>query len=279
MFSVFRDPRHRSRRKKASSRAKSWRRSPKSTSPRSRNTTSSPMPRRTERRSSSTSRRRAIISTSIPEDTVLTLYFTLPLKTPVKAKDLTLEVYDREFFVDFSFAEKNPVKLVGAPAHCKLSVGRPQEMRRRTDATAEPTRRRSARSLADHRGRIRQQDRSEMSVKSPSSGDRIVHIALLVTVIAGLLFDRPACSTAHSPRPARSARLGASAGRRRGRRARLDLRQAGGILSPVFEPAPRRQGRRQRRLEPVRIVVPLRHFSRRRPRSRQGGDLVLHRRE
>ena len=32
------------------------------------------------------------------KDTVLTLYFTLPLKAPVKAKDLTLEVYDRELF-------------------------------------------------------------------------------------------------------------------------------------------------------------------------------------
>jgi ABC-type uncharacterized transport system substrate-binding protein len=63
-----------------------------------------------------------------PKDTVLTLHFTLPLKAPVKAKDLALEVYDREFFVDFSFAEKDPVKLVGAPAHCKLSIGRPQEM-------------------------------------------------------------------------------------------------------------------------------------------------------
>ena len=39
---------------------------------------------------------------------MLTLHFTLPLKAPVKAKDLTLEVYDREFFVDFSFAEKDP---------------------------------------------------------------------------------------------------------------------------------------------------------------------------
>src|SRR5499433_2559536 len=56
-----------------------------------------------------------------PKDTVLTLYFTLPLKTPVKAKDLTLEVYDREFFVDFSFAEKDPAKLVGAPAQCKAA--------------------------------------------------------------------------------------------------------------------------------------------------------------
>ena len=63
-----------------------------------------------------------------PKDTVLTLHFTLPLKAPVKAKDLTLEVFDREFFVDFSFADKDPVKLVGAPAQCKISVARPQEM-------------------------------------------------------------------------------------------------------------------------------------------------------
>jgi ABC-type uncharacterized transport system substrate-binding protein len=62
------------------------------------------------------------------KDTVLTLHFLLPLKSPVKAKDLTIEVYDQEFFVDFSFIEKDPAKLVGAPAQCKLTVGRPQEM-------------------------------------------------------------------------------------------------------------------------------------------------------
>ena len=62
------------------------------------------------------------------KQTVLTLHFTLPLKTPVKANDLTVEVFDREFFVDFSFAKKDPVKLVGAPAQCKLSVMNPQEM-------------------------------------------------------------------------------------------------------------------------------------------------------
>jgi ABC-type uncharacterized transport system substrate-binding protein len=62
------------------------------------------------------------------KETVLTLHFLLPLKQPVKAKDITLEVYDREFFVDFSFAEKDPAKLVGAPAQCKLTVGKPQEM-------------------------------------------------------------------------------------------------------------------------------------------------------
>jgi ABC-type uncharacterized transport system substrate-binding protein len=63
-----------------------------------------------------------------PKETVLTLHFALPLKAPVKAKDLTVEVFDREFFVDFSFAEKSPVKLVGAPAQCKLSVLSPEQM-------------------------------------------------------------------------------------------------------------------------------------------------------
>jgi ABC-type uncharacterized transport system substrate-binding protein len=63
-----------------------------------------------------------------PKDTVLTLHFVLPVKTPVKAKDFTIEVFDREFFVDFSFAEKNPVKLVGAPAHCKLKLVNPEQM-------------------------------------------------------------------------------------------------------------------------------------------------------
>ncbi len=63
-----------------------------------------------------------------PKDTVLTLHFTLPLKAPLKAKDFTVEVFDREFFVDFSFAEKNPAKLVGAPAQCKLSVLNPEQM-------------------------------------------------------------------------------------------------------------------------------------------------------
>jgi ABC-type uncharacterized transport system substrate-binding protein len=63
-----------------------------------------------------------------PKETVLTLHFTLPLKAPVKASELSIEVFDREFFVDFSFAEKNPVKLVGAPARCKLIVVNPEQM-------------------------------------------------------------------------------------------------------------------------------------------------------
>jgi ABC-type uncharacterized transport system substrate-binding protein len=63
------------------------------------------------------------------KDTVLTLHFTLPFKAAVKAKELNLEIYDPEYFVDFSFKDvKEPVALVGAPAACKLLVARPQEL-------------------------------------------------------------------------------------------------------------------------------------------------------
>jgi ABC-type uncharacterized transport system substrate-binding protein len=55
-------------------------------------------------------------------DGILTLNFTIPLKTPVRAKELRMEIYDPTFFVDFEVAESAPVKLVNAPAGCKLNV-------------------------------------------------------------------------------------------------------------------------------------------------------------
>ncbi|MGE4167362.1 MAG: DUF1007 family protein, partial [Xanthobacteraceae bacterium] len=60
-------------------------------------------------------------------DARLTLNFTLKLKTPVKAKALNLEVYDPAYFIDFTFEEKDPVKLAGAPAGCKFSAAKPQD--------------------------------------------------------------------------------------------------------------------------------------------------------
>jgi ABC-type uncharacterized transport system substrate-binding protein len=60
-------------------------------------------------------------------DGLLTLHFTLPFKTPPKPQTLSFEMYDPSWFVDFSFAEKNPVSLVGAPAACQLAVQRPGE--------------------------------------------------------------------------------------------------------------------------------------------------------
>ena len=68
------------------------------------------------------------------KDQILTLHFTLPLKTPQKAQDLQIEIYDPSYFVDFSFEKDNAVALVGAPANCKMMVVRPEEMDSETAA-------------------------------------------------------------------------------------------------------------------------------------------------
>jgi len=57
----------------------------------------------------------------------LTLHFTLPLKTPVKSKQLAVEVYDPTYFIDFGMAPKDPVKLVGALAGCQMQLQRPSD--------------------------------------------------------------------------------------------------------------------------------------------------------
>jgi len=61
------------------------------------------------------------------KDDQLTLNFTLPFKTPMKAKDLLIDIYDPEFFVAFEFGEGEPVKLAGAPAGCKFEVMKPDD--------------------------------------------------------------------------------------------------------------------------------------------------------
>ena len=60
-------------------------------------------------------------------DSALTLHFTLLLKAPVKPKQLKLEVFDPSYFIDFRFDEQDPVKLVGAPATCRMQLDRPNE--------------------------------------------------------------------------------------------------------------------------------------------------------
>ena len=61
---------------------------------------------------------------------ILTLHFVLPLKAPLKAKRLDLQIFDPSFFVDFSFDPKAtyPAVLVGAPPQCKFTVAKPREM-------------------------------------------------------------------------------------------------------------------------------------------------------
>ena len=58
---------------------------------------------------------------------MLTLYFTLPFKAPVKAHMLDVEVFDPSYFVDFSFADKAAVTLVGAPKQCEFTTRKPTD--------------------------------------------------------------------------------------------------------------------------------------------------------
>ena len=75
------------------------------------------------------------------KDDHLTLHFTLPLKTPVKSKAVLMEIYDRSFFIDFQMAEDHPVKLVSAPAGCKVwlvpSMGNDRDRKMVRDASED----------------------------------------------------------------------------------------------------------------------------------------------
>jgi ABC-type uncharacterized transport system substrate-binding protein len=61
-------------------------------------------------------------------NSLLTLHFLLPFKTPAKSRSFDFEVFDPGYFVDFQLEEKDAVGLSGAPAGCQFTVGKPQEM-------------------------------------------------------------------------------------------------------------------------------------------------------
>ena len=60
-------------------------------------------------------------------NSALVLHFTLPFKTPVKAKQLVVEIFDQSYFVDFSLQKQDPIRLIGAPATCTTAVQRPSD--------------------------------------------------------------------------------------------------------------------------------------------------------
>lgn len=62
------------------------------------------------------------------KDSILTLNFTVPFKTPVKAKLVRFEIYDPTIFVDFEFAKGDAVASAGAPSPCRLDMVRPQQI-------------------------------------------------------------------------------------------------------------------------------------------------------
>ncbi len=57
---------------------------------------------------------------------LLTLFYTLPLVTPVKASGSTIvvDIADPYYFVDFTLIESEPALLVDAPTGCALKVDR-----------------------------------------------------------------------------------------------------------------------------------------------------------
>jgi ABC-type uncharacterized transport system substrate-binding protein len=62
-------------------------------------------------------------------DHLVEFHVTLPLKTPMPiTKFLTLRVADPEYFIDFEFDDKQPVKLISAPTGCTASVAKPKPL-------------------------------------------------------------------------------------------------------------------------------------------------------
>jgi ABC-type uncharacterized transport system substrate-binding protein len=62
-------------------------------------------------------------------DHLVEFHVTLPLKTPSSlANFVTLRVADPEYFIDFEFDDKNPVKLLSAPPGCSATVAKPKPL-------------------------------------------------------------------------------------------------------------------------------------------------------
>jgi ABC-type uncharacterized transport system substrate-binding protein len=64
----------------------------------------------------------------------LTLFYTLPLKAPLAVRNATLQVFDPEYFVAFTFVKDRPVTLDGAPTGCSASYRPPQPLDKQTMA-------------------------------------------------------------------------------------------------------------------------------------------------
>jgi ABC-type uncharacterized transport system substrate-binding protein len=57
-----------------------------------------------------------------------TLHFTLPLAEAIAPRTFVFQIYDPSYFVAFSFEKGDPVKLIGAPQGCSLSVSKPKAL-------------------------------------------------------------------------------------------------------------------------------------------------------
>jgi len=60
-------------------------------------------------------------------DHLVAFHVVLPLKTPaLPGRYLSLLVADPEYFIDFEFDDKDPIKLVAAPEGCSASLAKPK---------------------------------------------------------------------------------------------------------------------------------------------------------
>ena len=57
-----------------------------------------------------------------------TLHFTAPLAEAIAPRTFVFQIYDPSYFVAFAFGKGEPVKLLGAPAGCSLSVSKPKSL-------------------------------------------------------------------------------------------------------------------------------------------------------
>jgi hypothetical protein len=62
-----------------------------------------------------------------PKQTVLTLHFTLPFKALGESQGAANRNLRSGIFHDFGFADKDPVRLVAAPAQCKFAIAKPSD--------------------------------------------------------------------------------------------------------------------------------------------------------
>ena len=100
---------------------------------------------------------------------ILTLHFTLPFKTPVKAKYLKIEIYDPTIFVDFEWAKNDPVHIVDFPHGCKADVVLPHEM---TYAEGQELSNEALAATFNLGREFRQQDSDQLSVVKLESRSR-----------------------------------------------------------------------------------------------------------
>jgi ABC-type uncharacterized transport system substrate-binding protein len=70
------------------------------------------------------------------EQKLLTLHFTLPVKTAPKGS-ATFEVYDPTYFIAFDLGEGVPFTLTGAPAGCTVEAKQPEPMTTSTGRLSE----------------------------------------------------------------------------------------------------------------------------------------------